>query len=87
MEGSGRATTYTQNDDEQEVDVCNVVELEPQVLRDEAEGRVFCGSYLVAGILCDGMAFVVALGLRQGHVEVDSPACVMLFFGHVGIAV
>lgn len=37
-----------ENDDEQEVDVGDVVELEPQVLWDETEGCIFCGADLVS---------------------------------------
>jgi hypothetical protein len=68
-----REDTYAENDDEQEVDVGDVVELEPQVLGYEAEGRVLGGSYLVAGVLCEGVAFFVALRLGKGYVEVDPP--------------
>jgi len=37
---SSHGRTYTQDYDEQEIHVSNVVELEPQVLGDEADGRV-----------------------------------------------
>jgi len=74
-----RKRTYAEDDDEQEVDVGDVVELEPQILGYEAEGRVFCRSYLVAGVVCERVAFWIALFLGQGQVEVDSPATVLLF--------
>lgn len=70
--------THAQDNDKQEVDIGDVVELEPQVLGYEAEGRVFGGSYLVAGVVCEGLAFFVALCLGQGHVEVDSAAGVFV---------
>ena len=74
-----RKGTHAQYNNEQEVDIGDVVELEPQVLRYEAERRVFGGSYLVAGVLCERVAFFVAFCLRQGDIEVDPPACVSLF--------
>jgi hypothetical protein len=72
---SSRRGTYTEDDDEQKVDVGDVVELEPQVLGHEAERCVFGGSYLVARVVCNGVTVVVALCLRQRRVEVNpSPA-------------
>ena len=61
-----REGTHAQDNNEQEVDVGDVVELEPQVLGYEAERRVFGGSYL-------------AFCLRQGNVEVDFAPRVSLF--------
>lgn len=77
-------STYTQDDDEQEVDVSDVVELEPQILGYETERRVFGCSYLVARVVGDGVSVVVAFRLGQGHVEVDSPAWVLLVASSVG---
>jgi len=84
-QGSGWGDeTYTKDDDEQEVDIGNVVELEPQILGHKAEGRVFGGSYLVACVLCRGVAVGVALRLWQRHVDVDSATRVGLVGGCVG---
>ena len=74
-----REGTHAQDNNEQEVDVCDVVALKPQVLGSEGERRVFGGSYLVAGVLCEGVAFFVAFCLRQGNVEVDFAPRVSLF--------
>jgi hypothetical protein len=73
-----RRGTYTQDDDEQKVDVGDIVELEPQILGNEAERRVLGGSYLVARVVCNGVAVFVALSLRQRRVEVDSSPTVGL---------
>lgn len=48
------------------------MKLEPQVLGNETKRRVFGRPYLVARVVCYGMALVVALRLWQWDVEVDS---------------
>lgn len=65
---------YRKNDDEQEVDVGNVVELEPDVLGHETQRRVFGGSDLVSDELRKGIALFVAGVIGQRLVEEDA-AC------------
>ena len=57
--------TYTKDDDEQKVDISNVVELKPQVLRDEAQWCVLCGSNLISRKLMDLMTVLIDLLRRQ----------------------
>ena len=44
----GYFSTYTQDNDKQEVDVSDIVKLKPQVLRNEAQWSVLGCPYLVA---------------------------------------
>ena len=58
-----RIDTYRQNDNKQEVHVCNVMELEPQVLGQETYGCVLGRSDLIAFVLHQRVTLLV-LGLR-----------------------
>ncbi|KAH0294402.1 phospholipid-translocating P-type ATPase, partial [Aureobasidium sp. EXF-3399] len=60
-----------QDNDEQEVDVGDVVELEPQVLGDETDSRVVGGALFMRETSEDGLAFCTPL--RAGH-SLRSPA-------------
>ena len=51
--------TYRQDDDEQKVDVCNVVELQPQVFGQETDGRIFCRPDLIALVLYQRVSFAI----------------------------
>lgn len=62
--------TYTKDDDKQKVDISDVVELKPQVLRDEAQWCVFCGSNLVSRKLMDLVTVLIDLFRRQRLVRV-----------------
>ena len=62
--GFWEVETYTENDDEQKINVGHVVELEIQVLRHEAYWRVFGGTNLVPGIHVDVVAILVLFRVR-----------------------
>ena len=62
--------TYGKDDQKQEVDIGNVVELEPQIFRYEAERSVLGRPYLVATKTCKKSAFVIPCGLWRGYVEI-----------------
>ena len=62
-----REVTHPKNNDKEEIDIGNIVELEPQVLGHETEGRVFGRSYLVAGVVCEWVAFWIALFLGGAY--------------------
>jgi len=55
--------TYSEDDNEYEVDIGNVVKLEPKILRDEADGCILGRSDLVPGILGERMSLLVASAL------------------------
>lgn len=55
--------TYSENDDDEEEDVGDVVELEIQVLGDEGERRVFGGADFIACKLVDGVAVLIAFAV------------------------
>ena len=65
--------TYTEDDNEEEINVSNVVELEIQVLRNETQRRVLCGSDLVPDKLLFSVALLIQLlgGQRLVHVDVS----------------
>lgn len=58
------ASTYTQDDDEEEVDVGDVVELIVQVFRDKADRGILGRPNLVSRVVMQWPAFVVPLGSR-----------------------
>jgi hypothetical protein len=77
--------TYTEDDDEEEIDIGDVVKLPIQVLGDEAQRGIFGGSDLVPHELLFPMALLVELVGRQWHVDVDVSwfeACGLLFLAH-----
>lgn len=61
--GTGKVT-YREDNDEQEIDIGDVVKLEPQILGYETDGGVLCGANLVSHELSDGVSFFVACILR-----------------------
>ena len=63
--------TYTENNDEKEVDVGNVVELKPQVLWYETQGCVFSGPYLVPRVTLFDVSLFVFCFIGKGDVHVD----------------
>jgi hypothetical protein len=62
---------YIKDNDEQEVDVRNVVELQPNVLRDESQRSVFGCPDLVPGVGEFQVAFFIAFGFGDRDVEVN----------------
>lgn len=64
---------YIKNNDEQEINVRNVVELEPHVVGNEGEGCVFGGSNFVSRIRDVQKAFFVTLGFGDRDAEIDPP--------------
>ena len=67
-----RIGSYTQNNDEEEIDICNVLELEPNVFRNERQSSIFCGPDLVSRIRCHGTAVFVPFTLRYRDIEVNA---------------
>lgn len=63
--------TYAEDNDEKEVDVGNVVELKPQVLWYETQGRVFRGPYLVPRVTLLDMSLFIFCFVGKGDVHVD----------------
>ena len=63
--------TYTENNDEKEVDVGNVVELKPQVLWYETQGGVFSGPYLVPRVALLDVSFFIFCFVGKGDVHID----------------
>lgn len=74
------AVAYREDDDEQEVDVGDIMKLEPYVFGDETQGGIFGGSDLVADKGGDGVAFFVARIVRQWLVEEDATSGAGFFF-------
>ena len=64
---------YTENDDEKEVDVGNVMKLKPQVFWNETQWCVFRGSYLVSGVMLLDTSLFVFCFVRERDVHVDHP--------------
>lgn len=65
--------TYTQDNDEQEIDVCNIVELEENILRDKGQRRILGRSDLIPRVVCLNMAVLVFIRLWKRDVEVYFP--------------
>jgi hypothetical protein len=65
--------TYTENDDEEEVNIGDVMELKEQVHRDKAQGCVLCCPDFIPSIIDEGMTFLIPRVVRQRHVEVYLP--------------
>jgi hypothetical protein len=63
--------SYTEDDDEKEVNVGDVMELKVQILGYEAEWGVFGSPDLVPCVLLLNMALLVYCICRQGNVHVD----------------
>lgn len=63
--------TYGEDDQKQKVYVSNIMELVPQVLRDEAERRVLGGPDLVSSIMPQREAVIVHRVGWQGRIEED----------------
>ena len=53
------SSTYHQDHEEEEKDIGDVMELEPEVLRNERQGGILGCSNLVPGIASEGIPFVV----------------------------
>jgi hypothetical protein len=68
---SRRGLTYTENNDEKEVDVGNVVELKPQVLWYETQGCIFSGPYLVPRVTLPDVSLFIFCFVGKGDVHVD----------------
>jgi hypothetical protein len=64
-----RIGTYSENDEEQEKDVGDVVELEPQVFRDEGYRGILGRSNLVPGEKLPWQAILIKQVLRKRLVE------------------
>lgn len=62
---------YVENNDEQEVDIRNVVELQPDVLWNKCQRSVFGGSNLVPGVGDFQVAFFISFRLWYRDVEVN----------------
>lgn len=65
--------TYIKNNDEQEVNVRNIVELQPDVVGDEGECCILGGTDFVSGIGNIQMAVFISFGLWNRDTEVDPP--------------
>jgi len=63
--------TYTENNDEKEVDVGNVVELKPQVLWYETQRCIFRGPYLVPRVTLLDVSLFVFCFVGKGDVHID----------------
>lgn len=65
--------TYIKNNDEKEINVRNVVELQPHVVGNEREGCIFGGSDFVSGIRDVQLTFFITLGFGNWDAEIDPP--------------
>lgn len=68
-----RWLAYTEDNDEKEVDVGNVVKLKPQVLWDETQWRIFGGPYFVPCITLLDVPLFVFRFIWKGDVHIDRP--------------
>ena len=71
--GSITIIAYIENDNEQEIDVRDVVELQPDVVRNERERCVLGGSNFVSGISDFQLSFLVSLRFGDRDTEVHPP--------------
>lgn len=76
--------TYVENNDEQEIDICNVVELQEDVFGHEGERGILGSPDLVAGVGEIQMTLFIALGFRDRDVEVDRSRLSIGGFSAVG---
>lgn len=65
--------TYTENDNEEEVDIGDVMELKIQILRQKSQGRVFGSSDFIPAKVHAGMAFLILGLVWKWNVEVYLP--------------
>ena len=72
LDHSSRKGAYTQDDDEEEIDIRNVLKLKPNVFRDERQSRIFCSSDLVSGVRRFGAAIFVSFAFGNRYVKVDA---------------
>jgi hypothetical protein len=63
--------TYTENDNEEEIYISDVVKLKIKIFGDEAQGRVLCGADLVARVLLNVVAMLVLLRFGKRDIGVD----------------
>lgn len=63
--------TYIENNDKKEINVCYVMELDPDVHRHKSQGCVFCSPDLIPRVLYQEMTLFVSFGFRYRNVEVD----------------
>lgn len=62
---------YTQNNDEEKVNIGNIVELEEQIFGNKAQCRVLCRSDLVPDELLLVVALFIQFSRRKGNVHID----------------
>lgn len=70
--------THSENDNENEVDVGDVVQLKPQVLGHETDGCVFGRPDLVSLERLQRTALVIACFCRQSAIDIDCAMCLSL---------
>ena len=66
-----QGSTYTKNNDEEKVQVGDIVELEPQIFRDEAQRGVFGSSDLVSAKSLLVVSLFRLCLIWQRHIHVD----------------
>lgn len=67
-----KGDAYTENNNKQEINICYVVKLEPNVLWYEGQGRILCSPDLVSRVIGQGVAIFIAFGFGNRNIEVDS---------------
>ena len=70
--GREEVKTYVQDNNKQEIHVGDVMELEPDVLRDEGERGVLGGTDLVSRIVIIGETLLISFSFGNRDVEINS---------------
>lgn len=63
--------TYGENDQEQEIDVCNILELKEQILWHEGQRRILCGPDFIPRELYNWMTMLIERAGWQRDIKVD----------------
>ena len=75
---AARKDAYLENDDEKKVYVGDIVELQPEVLRNKAQWSVLSSPDLVPGELYFVVPLLILSVVGQGNVEEDPPLLLLV---------